>query len=369
MDALSVYVYGNGQICREIFNAIAVATGGSGYQSLIKITTVFAVFIVVPQYILKRDIMVKVSWMMQYFLMFSAFFMPKVNVMIHDEVHQNHGFYVVSNVPLGVAGIAHITTSIGKGLTELFEQTFSLPDDLQYHKTGMVMASTVMKASTQFQITDPDLSDNLNNFMHQCVFYDLYLDKYTLKDLMSQSDLWTFIKDNASPARAFSYRDIQIAEPAGNTSTDDETPPLKSSESSSTNTTVKRQIITCEEGATKIDALWNGIVAEADKKYGERFFPGKGAGAKAELLKYLPISYSYLAGVSSDASTIMKQLMVKNAFENSVGSIGPTFDASSAMQSFAMMKAQQQKRLTNQTLGKQAAYWLPLSKNVIECIL
>ncbi len=357
---MDIYVYGDGAMCQEIFNAIALIAKGDAYKSLIKISMLFAIFTVVAQYIIKRNFMVKLSWLIQYFLLFSVLFVPKTSVEIHDKVYIASVPKVVANVPFGIAAIASITTTLGDGLTRLFEANFSLPDDLKYHQTGMVMASTIVTASNQFQITDPDIADNMNNFMQQCVFYDLYLDKYTLQDLLSSADLWTFIKGKASPARAFSYKEIPM--PSAETEEDSTT---------STTTTAERsnRIITCRDGAAKLDSLWARITDTAFNQYGAQLFPYAGASAKAELLKYLPVSYQHLANVSTDATNLLKQLLVKNAFESSVGMLGPSLDSASAMEAFAFVKAQQQKRLTNKTLGKQAAYWLPLLKNVIECVL
>ena len=92
--------------------------------------------------------------------------------------------YAVDNVPLGLAWLANVTTAIGDGLTQLMEQNFSLPDDLRYGQTGMVMASNLVTAASTFQVTDPDFEHNLQGFIHQCVFYDLLLHKYSFTSII-----------------------------------------------------------------------------------------------------------------------------------------------------------------------------------------
>ena len=63
------------------------------------------------------------------------------------------------------------------------EKTFSLPGDLTYQKTGVAMASRIVLASTQFQVTDPNFAQSVHSFVQQCVFYDVLLHKYSWNDL------------------------------------------------------------------------------------------------------------------------------------------------------------------------------------------
>ena len=371
---LPVYVYGNGEMLDEVFNAIAAVMTSSAYQHLIHLALMFAAFMVTFKFVTKRDIMVKVGWLGQYFLIYSFLFLPQVSIMIIDEVQTRETAMQVDNIPLGIGVLAHLSTSIGSGLTELMEAIFSLPDDLTYHKSGMVMASKLVMKSSEFRITDPDMASNIQNFMQQCVFYDLYLEKYTLKELLSQPNLWSFVQERASPARAFQYKSIAAtADTSPESSADDTAEKSMKSETSETAVTDSdsvgpsgSQILTCKIGAEKIATDLSLMADQAMKDYGLRIF---GEDGKAELLKYLPLAYSQIAKVSDSATDIMKQLLVKNAFEDSVQGLGPTLNSSSAMESFAFLKAQQQKRLTNKTFGKMANHWLSIGKNVLEGVL
>ena len=49
----------------------------------------------------------------------------------------------------------------------------------------MVMASNLVTAASTFQVTDPDFEKNLQGFIHQCVFYDLMLHKYSSQELFT----------------------------------------------------------------------------------------------------------------------------------------------------------------------------------------
>lgn len=58
-----------------------------------------------------------------------------------------------------------------------------------------------------------------------------------------------------------------------------------------------------------------------------------------------------------------------NAISRGIFSMNAKLNASASQESYAFARAQEQKRLTNKTLGDMAAYWLPLMKNAFEAIM
>lgn len=335
---LPMIVYGNGDLFLELFNAIAAVLGGHIYNELIKLALCLTSTWAIIRYTAVRNITPLVQWFVTYYIAFYIVLVPTVTLNIQDQLNIGKP-YVVDNVPLGLAVVANLSTGIGSGLTELMEQDFSLPNNLLYEKTGMVMASRLVLASTQFQITDPNTQKSLQSFVHQCVFYDVLLNKYSWNDLLNATNIWTFVGNYASPARAFVYYQ------QGNT-----------------------QIVTCQQGYSMLNQDWQNAIQEAASRYGSRLFPDS-SDAKAQLLSYLPDSYSFLTNISDDAATIMQQNMMVNALQNGIMQMSITTNASAALEAYAYTKAQQQKRLTNETVGDMAAYWLPLMKNVLEATL
>jgi conjugal transfer mating pair stabilization protein TraG len=152
---LSVVTYGNGDILREVFNAIAAAmNNNSTYSTLIHLAIGIAGVWTMLDLVGKRSLTVLIRWFALYYLAFYVVFFPKATVNIIDRVAQGK-VYAVDNVPLGLAALASYTSVIGDSLTQLTEQNFSLPDDLRYGQTGMVMASNLVTAASTLQITDP----------------------------------------------------------------------------------------------------------------------------------------------------------------------------------------------------------------------
>lgn len=337
---LEMIVCGFGDIYAEFFNAIARSLGNDSYTSLVRVSVLLSGFSVLASFIFSRDIFSIIKWFFIFYIIIYIFFLPKITLNITDRIGNKP--YPVANVPLGLGIIASVSTRLSDGLTRLTEMNFSLPDGLKYQQTGMIFSAQLMKASTQFEITDPRMESNMQSFVQQCVFYDLFFKKYTLKDLVSSADIWEFLQhQKQSPVRGFIYSEID------------------------NNSTFK----TCKEAFPLLTAEWRKVLEEAKGQYRGRLFsqqrlPGD------PFAKYLRVSYSFLTKLAEiQADKIMQQTMMANAIERGAIDLGAKVDANAALKSYAYVRAQSQKRMTNQTVAEMAAYWLPLIKVCLELIL
>ena len=333
---LSVYVYGNGDLFRECFNAIAATMGAADFSSVTKLSVLFAGIWCICNYIQTQSLMVFLKWMLVYLFVMDGLFLPTNSVEIIDQTNPG-AVYEVDNVPKGIALLAYWTTSIGADLTELVDETFSMPDYQAYSDTGMAMASRLVKAATQFQITDPVVNNNLEQFIQGCVNYDLMLGKYTLKDLMATDNLWSFVSEHASPANAFIYNSV---------------------------------VTTCKDGANALSADWSNQISEAESEYGARLYPAlTQAEAKQELIKRLPMSYNFLMNLSKSTNDLIQQNIMANMLQQGIVQMGAGANTSAALIAYSDARAEEHIRLQMQTLGSIAADWLPLFRNVLEVIL
>ena len=334
---VAVYTNGGGALLQEIFNAIALVVGESTYFSLLKIATVvgFAWYLGVG-ILVRQQTMSALKWFVAYFVTFNILLLPKVTVQIIDNIDPTQST-AVANVPWGVAVPASFFSTIGNATTILFDKNFSLPDSLQYSQTGMVMASSLVQAANNFQITDPIFQKNISSYVHQCVFYDVLLNRYSIQDLLTTDDIWQLVSTNASPANAFLYNG---------------------------------QIVTCQQGSTSLEKDWENEMQQAATLYGAQLYPGAlQQNAKVALLSNLPIAYQYLTGLSLTASQIMQQSIMANAVRLGLMSFASDVNAPAALNNIAFTKAQAEKRSVYQTLGQQAAYWLPIMQNVFTALM
>jgi len=234
-----------------------------------------------------------------------------------------------------------------------------MPDDLGYSKTGMVMSSKLVLASRQFQITDPRLNENMERFMVQCVHWPMMLGYFSMDDLMTAQNLWEFISTHAPKSRSFLY---------------DGGPG-------------KRALAICKDGVPQLGIDLQANMDQIGTRGALRIFSGsktssKGsrlsngsgviatsADVKGQLLKYLPLAYNYLLNTSNTATNILQQSVMANAITNSLMYFGISTNSQTAVANYAATRAQEQQRLTQNTLGFLAGYWLPIMKNAFEAIM
>jgi len=339
MSALyTIYTFGGGDIITEVLNGVAAAVGDSAFNSALRLAALFGVIWAVGTVLFKNHFMPMLKWMGVFYLLYNLMLVPKMEVAVVDELN-NQSATVVANVPVGLGFFAGTASSIGYFLTQLCDKVFSLPDDVSYSHTGLVMGSRLVSTATRFQITDPTFAQNINNFVQQCVFYDVLLHKYPLDNLYNAPNLWAFVTQNASPARAFAYtKDNQTT------------------------------IVTCQTGVNSLQNDWQTEIKQAPTVYGKRLY-GDNADAASELLSRLPTSFNYLTGISASATDIMQQAMLANALRNAIATNGATASAPAAVQQFAESRSEQ--LLTSKFIlgGALSGYWLTIMQVVINALL
>lgn len=332
---LDVFTIGGGDLILQVFNAVAAMFNDSACMGAITslailIGGLFATF----EFSKSRDIKVLIHWTGMYVIVTSLMLYPKTTVNIEDRTGIDLKPRIVDHVPLSLAIFASITSRIGIGFTEAVETVFHLPNDMAYNKTGMLMGSKLVFASRHFQITDPEFSQTLNEFMQQCVFYDVLLHKYTMRDLLRVDNPWEFIKTHTSQARAF---------------------PLNG------------EITVCNVGAGKLDAIWKQTINDAATVYGGQLLGGSNRGGS--LLLSLSNGYQFLTDVSKQGEEILKTNLLANALDQALSHYGASANAPAAMQAYEDTKTELQSRETMDQTGRQAGIWMQHFKNIIEAVL
>ncbi|MBT5654813.1 MAG: hypothetical protein HOI80_04890, partial [Alphaproteobacteria bacterium] len=272
----------------------------------------------------------------------TLFFAPTCKVHIHDPVTSSR--FTVDNVPAGLGMVAGIISQIGDVATKEIEKTFSIPDDLKYHKTGSVLASNLISDARTFHITNTELSDTMRSFMNQCVVYDALLGKkYTWDTLKNSPDIWRLVTENPSPARSFLFK-----------------APGKGASA---------QILTCQKGAALLDDLLKTENTNAFQLFERKIFgnASQTPTLNGQLLKqYLPVSFNYMTKMAKSAEELMMQQMMiyslVDATEQKSTSLGNA-------PNFAVRRAYLQQRETQETLGQIAAQKLIAMKNVMEALI
>jgi len=332
---VNLYCYGSGEQIQGILNGVAsIIKPSTTYFQYISIAFVLAFFIGAIHYIQTRKVSALVYTALRYTVITTVLLSPIYKVNIIDEINQGK-VYSVNSVPLGLAIPASLSSTFFHGLTKLVETAFHMPDDLNYTQSGFLFASNLMHKAPSIQAINAQDRENLKSYVEQCVFYDIHHGKYSKSELLNSDNIWGLVSAKPSPIRSF---------------------------------VLDSKIVTCKDGTPTLTERLKEIEEETGIKYAKAIFPGlkfkEDALLKQSLITYIGNSYTHLTGISKEGSEIMQQMIVMNAIKD-----GAMNNSALAGLSYTKSKGDMQKFLGSVSTGVLAAQWLPILKDVIECLL
>lgn len=341
---VEIFTVGGGDYLVNVFQAVAAWTGNGGYKSLLQVVMVMGLGLSAITLAFNQDWRAWINWFLGATLIYSCLMVPRLDVHVTDRLNPSLAPANVGNVPLGLALMASFTSQVGDYLTGSAEVVFGLPGDLNYSKNGMIYGARLYDATRSLRISDPEFAANLDEHFRQCVFYDVLLGRYSMKELAETSDIWTTIAPGSQArAQRFLTRDTGTGQVTSN-------------------------IITCREAYDALNAQWAGLIDGMGTVFGRQLYPNQTAAlAKAKLFADLPVAYQYLAGVSANATEIFKQTLTINAMSQAMHSMAATSGAGN-VDVYAQTRADIQTERTYGSIASNAMKWVPLL-NVVLTVL
>lgn len=345
-----IITFGNGEILKGVLDAIAMCLNsqtGTLYTPLIRIGLIFAVLWAAIYSIWGNYLKAWGQATIPFILIPPLLFVPSTTVWVHDVVSNYRD--KVDHVPYGLAYVTHFISKIGYEVTRQVDRVFADVEDLKYHKSGFLMASNLIIQARTFRIKNEDVASNMREFVCQCVAYEAMLGyKYTFEDLRHSSDIWDLVSARPSKIRSFIWKH-----------------PHKQDE-----VAAPPEIISCFEGVKRFNLTWKDELDRTTTVLGLKLFGHSNSLAnpltvRKEFLKYLPLSYGFLSGLSQSADHILKQQMMIHAL---VDGIEQKSTSMGNAPNFAARRAYLQQRSTYETLGAMASESLMTMKGVLEAI-
>lgn len=338
---ITIHVLAGGELFQHVLNAISAFMKQDSFLGLLRITALIGIVMATIGFLKTRDPMAFARWFLGYVLFVNLVLLPKTSVLIDDISSQTPK--LVDNVPVVFALSASLVTTIGYGLAQSYDALLTMPDDLQYTKTGALFGSRLVSASTSFRIKDPVLKEEMNEYFRVCVVGDIRLNrKYSVGDLAHSTDIWNLISGKASPLRMIS---------------------------------VSGKLVTCFD-ASKPDgqySLRKKLDAEIKKAY--RFFGvnlfGKPKNTTYEALfsTHLKSAFDYYQGLTDSSSNIFLQSMMINAMGDGVAHYQAFTDATAGIVNQQFTKSQVQHRWSWEVLGQKALWILPITHTCLTLLL
>ncbi|KNH02936.1 IncF plasmid conjugative transfer protein TraG [Qipengyuania citrea LAMA 915] len=340
---VEIFTVGGGEYIVNVLNAVAAWTGAGGYKSLIQVALVMGMVLAVIVVAFNQDWRAWLNWFLGATLIYMCLMVPRMDVHVTDRVNPSLAPATVANVPLGLALMASFTSQAGDYLTRSAELVFGLPDDLNYSKNGMIYGARLLESTRSLRISDPEFATNFDEHVRQCVFYDLLLGRYSMKELSESDDIWaTIAPGSAARAQRFLTRQADDS--------------------------VTASIITCREAHTALSGQWASLIDEMTLVAGRQLYPRQTeALAKAKLMADLPIAYQYLTGISRSASDIFRQVLTINAMNQAMhGFAGAS--GTGSIDVFAQTRADIQTERTYSSIAHNAMKWVPILNVVLTVV-
>ncbi len=331
---LAVYTYSNGDVAKEVFNAIATFFATNSFASMLQICTFFAVIATGFHFFMTRDANAIPKWAAVYLMVPLLLINTKVGVQIIDLTDPT-GNYAVANVPMIVAGPTYLSSTYMYGVTSSIESIFHSPDDEQYSKTGMVFGAKLYKLSRQSQLEDSQLKGHWVHYLQSCIVGDITLNqKYTWQQLANTDDIFDFLT-NHSPSP---LRRIQMG---------------------------PNDFPTCKDALPRLKA---GFTADAQKSLSlmaHKLYANKVATNQARFTAGLQGSYAKYAGISRTASQITTQNMAINAIRNGLTDSAAVNGNTAAAFNYAYTQNKMQTTSMWTGMALQAREFLPMMQSIL----
>ncbi|ASJ91991.1 conjugal transfer protein TraG N-terminal domain-containing protein [Porphyrobacter sp. CACIAM 03H1] len=338
---VEIFTVGGGDYLVNVFQAVAAWTGNGGYKSLLQVVMVMGLALSAITLAFNQDWRAWINWFLGATLIYSCLMVPRLDVRVTDRINPGLAPATVSNVPLGLALMASFTSQVGDYLTGSAEVVFALPGDLNYSKNGMIYGARLYDATRSLRISDPEFAANLDEHFRQCVFYDVLLGRYSMKELAESGDIWSTIAPGSQArAQRFLTRDAGTG-------------------------AVTANIVTCREAYGALNAQWANLVDSMGMVFGRQLYPNQTTTlAKAKLFADLPVAYQYLTGVSASATDIFKQTLTINAMSQAMHSMSASSGAGN-VDVYAQTRADIQTERTYGSIASNAMKWVPLLNIVL----
>lgn len=335
--AYEIYVISNADLFREGLNAIAAFCHSSGFKASTWMGAAIGILMTAMAYVKQHDVMVYLKWLVAYFFVFNVLLGVPSTVAIINTSDQTVPAQFVDHVPFGIAFPAHLMTALGYGFSSDLETVFTLPNEEQYHKTGMLFGSNLFRLSLASQLDDPDVMNTMNAYVRNCVVGDILINhKYTFNELLHAEDIWALMTRRPSPIRGLF---------------------------------INGQFKTCVQAAVMLTQQMNDYSTNHAPAILAKFIPTRNTYAPSAIHHMLASTYQYFKSASTTGTNILRQNIAINAFRSGLKNYAAETGSVAGLETMANTMAMSHTRMAWATSRHIGIQTLPLMQVVLLLLL
>jgi len=204
-----INTYGNGNVLSDVFRAIVFLMGG-GYESLLRLGMVCLVFSAIVAYLARG----RMLWQLAAgaVMILAVTMNIRVDVQVHDLVNPSIGDQVIGGVPLAVAFPAYMTSEISYQTMVGIETALGLPAEYRVVNSTIGKGFFDMQKALSLELVPGDLQANVTNYIKDCVFPAIQLNRLNRETVLDAADMVTAIQ---VPVAALVTKEILLGNQAG----------------------------------------------------------------------------------------------------------------------------------------------------------
>ncbi len=339
---LEIYTIYGGGMWKTALDAVVTLIGTNTFSTLMRMVGTFAVLAVLLTFIKQRNPMVFVQWLAIFMLINTILLAPKRSVQVID-ISDPAAVWKTDNVPVGLAAIASLTTSVGFKMSSVYDTLMARPDSVTYSKTGMLFGSQIVAETSDFTTQNPELAQMLPDYVENCVIGDILLNqKYTVNQLLNSSDPMGLITSSPSPLRGIFHT-----------------------------TPFSREFMTCRDAALQIHALANIEANPGSATFSmlARKIFGTKVNGSVLLANAMGESYGYFYAGGMSAAQIMKNNITNSAVRQGIKGFAARSSDTANLLNLASENAATKQRLSWASGNVLATRTLPFAQSLLMLIL
>ena len=334
---MEVFTYGNSDFLIKIFTAVRDLMGSGSFTTLTRISILLGFLVLFYQLFFSMNVtQIFLGIVRQYvfvIVMFYVLLVPKADVVIYDQIKNVSAG--VNNVPYGVALFAHIFTSTEKGLTTLFENSFSLPNDMRFNKTGFAFSVMLLDSFKNATPTDPYFKRTLNDYIKDCFFTSVLWGEKDLNTVIYSNNIWGEMTSTTHSQNSYT-KTYSSTVPSG-------------------------QATTCSIAYGVLDGQF-GTATTASYAALQSYL-------QADVVSATPTVLQNLLNVGTDATTAMKHAIGVNMISSAMAETATMTGVSADAVAYAAALSQQQQRSAWATGGEMAKKYMPIIRQILEAFI
>lgn len=343
-DTYEIPVISDGHHVVDMFEAVNLLTSNTAgndasaqFGSIISSVGILGLAVVMVTIIMRGNMQSIGQWFLGYVLVWGVLFVPRVDIVVIDASDPTVQLNPVSNVPIGLAFTAWITSQAGDRVTRTFNTVLSPVDANSTMGTGLLWGQKLVSNFDKFKFSDARVRANVQAYMSRCYFPVASTDPRNIEAAIKSENLLDHITLNPNGARMMTYTPAAGSPVFENCSA--VAPKLKAEVASQT---------TIE-------------MARLDRAFYAP--PGDGTGAvpftpPAQSASDISAVAAQYLGIASTGEALLQQMLMVNEFNDVPSNFAQSPEAA-AMIALATTRGQAQSKVTSASMGEQMQTMMP----------